>query len=73
MGKTVEAKIPENDVRFRVDPSLRELWESQLRPYKGEKLEKALKAILTVRGSGFIGSWDDLVVRYDEAIKEAVA
>lgn len=66
------SKIPENDVRFRVDPSLREMWEEKLKPYSGDKLQKALDAIVEVKGSGFVGVWGDLVVRYDEAIKEAV-
>lgn len=67
------SKIPENDVRFRVDPNLRELWEEQLKPYSGEKLEKALSAIIKVKGSGFTGRWDELAARYNDAIKEAVA
>ncbi len=66
-------KIPDTDVRFRVDPALREFWEEKVAPYKGDKLEKALDAILEVKASGFIGGWDRLIARYDEAIKEAVS
>ncbi len=66
------SKIPDTDVRFRVDPDLRSFWENRVKEYSGKKLDAALDAILKVKGSGFVGSWDQLTARYDEAITAAV-
>ncbi len=65
-------KIPDSDTRFRVDPDLRAFWESQLEKLNEKQTEKALDAILKVKGSGFVGSWDQLTERYGEAIAAAV-
>lgn len=69
---TQTSKLPKDDKPIRLDPDLAKALEDLLKPYKGEKLERAQQAVLHVRASGVTGQWADLIAHYDAAIKEAV-
>jgi molybdate-binding protein len=66
-------KLPTDTRPLVRDPDLARELEKELRPYSGEKLERAQDAIRQVRGSGIQGMFDQVLAAYKAAIDKAAA
>lgn len=71
MMTTATSKLPRDTRAVRFDPNLAEALEEMLKPFSGKALEKAQGAVLTVRRSGFTGSFEQLLTKYEHAITAA--
>jgi len=69
---TIKSKLPADSRPLPLDPDLAAYLEQRLAPYTGKKLEAAQAAIIRVRHSGVVGSWEQLTTSYGDAIREAV-
>ena len=69
---TKKSKLPTDSRPLPLDPDLASALEMILAPYSGKKLEAAQAAIIKVRHSGVVGSFDALVRGYRDGILKAV-
>ena len=64
--------LPKENRPVRMDPDLQAAVEGLLEPYKGDELELAQEAVMSVYRSPVQGVFSKLVKRYEAAILEAV-
>lgn len=64
-------KVPTDERPLVQDPDLAAALERELRPLNGERLERAQAAVRTVRNSGLVGTFDQVLEVYRAAITKA--
>lgn len=65
-------KLPTDSRALIRDPELAAAVEKLLRPYSGERLERAQAAVRAVRSGPAQGTFHELVATYGAAIQKAV-
>lgn len=73
MSTTLTSKLPTITRPIPIDSDMAAALERRLAPLSGKRLELAQSAVRKVYGSGFQGSFADLLVAYETAIDAALA
>lgn len=63
--------LPTEQRPIRMDPELAEQVDALLKPFSGEKLDRAQAAVMKVYESGATGSFGEILERYEAAIEDA--
>lgn len=72
MTAIATSKLPTNERPIILDPDLAAAVEDLLRPYNGQRLERAQAAVRKVASGATQGTFSDLVDTYAAAIKGVV-
>lgn len=65
------SKLPQEAKPLKFDPDLAAAIGALLEPLSGKALDRAQKAVVTVRKSGICGTFHEIVAAYQAAIAKA--